>query len=145
MSAGNIEILLALWAASLAPHGDTPPFNTSKQMNDTIDSSTLGHIPWENFSLRYTGVKPDQGPPPSWMQQEYEVWYRDPRELVKNMVANPDFNGEFDYTPFHEYDADGNHRFQDFMSGDWAWKQAVCCFKLFSPSSFAYTLYIARI
>ncbi|KZP25932.1 hypothetical protein FIBSPDRAFT_732975 [Athelia psychrophila] len=124
MSAGNIEILLALWAASLAPHGDTPPFNTSKQMNDTIDSSTLGHIPWENFSLRYTGVKPDQGPPPSWMQQEYEVWYRDPRELVKNMVANPDFNGEFDYTPFHEYDADGNHRFQDFMSGDWAWKQA---------------------
>ncbi|KAF7969588.1 hypothetical protein HWV62_26903 [Athelia sp. TMB] len=58
------------------------------------------------------------------MTQDFEVWYRDPRELIKNLLSNPDFDGEFDYSPFHEYDGDGNHHFQDFMSGDWAWHQA---------------------
>jgi hypothetical protein len=59
------------------------------------------------------------------MDGEYEVWFRNPKELVQNMLANPDFNGEFDCSPFHEYDSKNNHRFYNFMSGDWAWKQAV--------------------
>jgi hypothetical protein len=54
-----------------------------------------------------------------------EVWFRDPRSLVRNLLSNPGFDKEFDYAPFQEYDHKGNHQFQDFMSGDWAWKQAV--------------------
>ena len=27
--------------------------------------------------------------------------------------------------PYQEYSADGQHCFEDFMLGDWAWKQAV--------------------
>jgi hypothetical protein len=38
---------------------------------------------------------------------------------------NADFNGEIDISPFQEYDADNNHRYQNFMSGNWVWKQAV--------------------
>jgi hypothetical protein len=41
------------------------------------------------------------------------------------MLSNPDFDDEFDCTPYHEYDTDGNHRFHNFMSGDWVWEQAV--------------------
>lgn len=59
------------------------------------------------------------------MDAEYDVWFRDPRNLLHNLIANPDFQDEFDYAPYHEY-VDGQHIFEDFMSGDWAWTQAVC-------------------
>ena len=60
------------------------------------------------------------------MTAEFDMWFRDPRSLVHNLLSNPDFDKEFDYSPLQEYDLDGNHRYQDFMSGDWAWKQAAC-------------------
>ena len=41
------------------------------------------------------------------------------------MLSNPDFEGKIDYAPVQEYDSKGAHRFQNFMSGNWAWKQAV--------------------
>lgn len=127
MSGGDIDVLLALWAASLARHGDNPPFQSHGHLYDMIDASPLGDVPWESFSLTYNGAIP-AGQVPSWMNSEFDVWFRDPRQIVQNLLSNPDFDGEFDYAPFHEYDTDGNHRFQNFMSGDWAWKQAVNLF-----------------
>ena len=43
------------------------------------------------------------------MEAEHEVWFRDPRLLVHNILANAEFNGEIDISPFQEYDADDNH------------------------------------
>ncbi|KIM67665.1 hypothetical protein SCLCIDRAFT_20711 [Scleroderma citrinum Foug A] len=41
------------------------------------------------------------------------------------MLANPDFADDMDYQPFREYDTKTSTRhWQDFMSGDWAWRQA---------------------
>jgi len=124
MSAGHIDILLALWATSLAPHGDEPPFESHTHMYDTIDNSPLGDVPWQTFSCKYNGVRPARDAP-SWMDSEFDVWFRDARTLVQNILANPDFKDEIHYGPFQEYDNNGNRRFQDFMSGDWAFKQAV--------------------
>jgi hypothetical protein len=124
MSAGDVNALLKLWEASLAAHSETPPFESNNDLHATIDSTPLGDVPWESFSLHYNGQLP-QGEIPAWMTSVYDVWYRDPRTVIHNLLSNPDFDGEFDYAPFQEYDADGNHRFCDFMSGDWAWKQAV--------------------
>jgi hypothetical protein len=124
MSASDIDCLLNLWAASLAEHGKPPPFASHKDLYDTIDSTPHGDVQWENFSLRYNSNLPE-GDAPSWMTSEFDVWFRDPRTLVQNLLSNPDFDKEFDYAPLQEYDMEGNHRFQDFMSGDWAWKQAV--------------------
>jgi hypothetical protein len=59
------------------------------------------------------------------MEAKYEVWFRDPLLVVRNMLANPDFDGEIDYAPFKEFNDDGKRGFQDFISGDWAWRQAV--------------------
>jgi len=59
------------------------------------------------------------------MMAQHEVWFWDPLMLVHNMLSNPDFKDEFDYAPFQEYDGPDNHWFQDFMSGNWAWKQCV--------------------
>lgn len=128
MSAPDIDFLLGLWAASLAPHGANPPFRNHRELYDIIDSIEAGNVPlWKSFKLYYTGERPDSDIP-SWMEGEYDICYRDPRQLIHNLISNPDFDGEFDYVPFHEY-VDEKHRFKDFMSGDWAWKQAVCtCF-----------------
>ncbi|KAG1859730.1 hypothetical protein F4604DRAFT_1684671 [Suillus subluteus] len=39
---------------------------------------------------------------PSWMDDEYDVWYRDPRLMAHNMLANPTYKKEIDYTPFQQ-------------------------------------------
>lgn len=124
MSAGDINTLLDFWAASLTVHGDEPPFSNTKDLHNVIDSTPLGDVPWESFSIQYNGTQPASDVP-SWMQAEYDVWFRDPRSIVQNMLSNPDFKSEFDYAPFQEYDGDGIHRFRDLMSGNWAWQQAV--------------------
>jgi len=52
------------------------------------------------------------------------------------MLASSEFADEMDYVPYQEYDASNDQRrWQDFMSGDWAWEQAVC-----SPSCFVMNL-----
>jgi Plavaka transposase len=130
MSAGDINFILGLWAASLAVHNDKPPFSNAKDLYNTIDSTPLGDVPWQTFSLQHNGTKPTSDVP-SWMQAEYDVWFRDPKALVQNMLSNPDFKSDFDYAPFQEYTADGTHRFRDFMSGNWAWQQAVSSHFLF--------------
>ncbi|KAF8488764.1 hypothetical protein F5888DRAFT_1796301 [Russula emetica] len=123
MSAGHIDTLLNLWAASLLGHGDEPPFSNHTKLYDTIDSTPLGDVPWEAFNLKYGDTLPENEVP-AWMTSEYVVWFRDPHFVIRNVLSNPDFEGEFDYAPYQEYDVSGNHRFQDFMSGNWAWKQA---------------------
>ena len=129
MSAGNIDFILSLWAASLAPHNDEAPFSKATQMYDTIDETPLGDVPWQSFTLQFNGTRPAVEVP-SWMDTDYDVWFRDPRVLIHNLLSNPDFKDEIDLAPFQEHSSDGAHRFQNFMSGLWAWKQAVglrCC------------------
>jgi hypothetical protein len=124
MSAGDINCLLAFWAASLTVHNAGPPFKNASHMYKTIDSTPLGDIPWETFSLRRSGTQPEVDVP-SWMEADYEVSFRNPRALVHNMLSNPDFKSDFDFAPLQERTADGTHRFCNLMSGNWAWKQAV--------------------
>ena len=67
--------------------------------------------------------------PPSWMSQEYDVWFRDPRLMVHKILGNHSFAGKIDLRPFQEYTTDDQTRqYKDFMSGNWAWDQAVCLF-----------------
>ena len=124
MSASDINTLLDMWAASLIEAGKRPLFSDYKQMYQTIDNTELGDVKWQSFAVKYTG---DQGPDPApWMNDHYDVWFRDPHEVVCNMLANPEFADDMDYRPFREYDAKTSTRhWQDFMLGDWAWRQAV--------------------
>jgi Plavaka transposase len=125
MSGGDINFVLNLWAASLAAHDDTPPFTSCADMYETIDSTSIGNIPWKSAALQYDGIQPDDAVP-SWMTTKYDVWFQNARLLVHNIIANPDFkSSEIDYAPLQEYSGEGIHRFHNFMSGDWCWKQAV--------------------
>jgi len=79
-----------------------------------------------SFSLSYGGELPKTGPIPTWMTTPSEIWYRDPHQLIHDIVGSPDFQDEIDYVPYHEYVGHrNNHQFHDFFSGDWVWKQAV--------------------
>ncbi|KAG2108355.1 uncharacterized protein F5147DRAFT_773568 [Suillus discolor] len=124
MSTGDINILLDLWAATLLKHNDKPPFADCHDLHKTIDSTPVGDVKWQSFKVQYTGEKPAHDVPP-WMDQSHDVWYRDPHEVIQNMLANPDYATEMDYQPYREFSTDDNTRqWQDFMSGDWAWNQA---------------------
>jgi hypothetical protein len=90
MSGGHIDELLSLWAATLVEHGADPPFKSHGDLYSTIDATPLGDCPWQSVTLHYNGERPENNVP-SWMTSDYDVWFRDPRTLLENMVSNPDF------------------------------------------------------
>lgn len=119
MSGASIDLLSQLWRASIVNHGVPPEDINLYQRNSsllaTIDSTPVGDVCWQGFTMSYDGPRPLNAPP-EWMTTTHDIWYRDPRELVRNILANRDFDGEFD--------AKKRRRWRDFMSGDWAWKEA---------------------
>ena len=127
LSAAGIDVLLDLWHSSFIQHGIADggaPFLNHSELYNTIDSTPLGDVPWQSFSLSYDGPLPEDNIP-VWMTDKFEVWFQDPHLIVANILANPDFASEFDFIPFQKFDAKGNQIWQDFMSGSWAWTQAV--------------------
>ena len=147
MSQGNINRLLELWALSLLKHGGAAPFDTYKHIYDRIDAieegkpfyfcdiwcllliwnwNWKGGAPWKCFKTSFSETVDDTEP--NWKRQEYDVWYRDPEVVARNMLVNPDFDNEFDIAPFVELDKNGTRRRSDFMSGDFSWRQCVSSF-----------------
>ncbi|KAF8547627.1 hypothetical protein OG21DRAFT_1527023 [Imleria badia] len=115
MSAKQINGLIDIWAATLLksdpsnPQRKMPPFTSTKHLYKVIDNTPLaGHQPLSNRL--------------PWMDQTFDVWFRDPLTCIRDMLANLDFKDYFDYAPYWEYCVDNDkQRYQDFMSGDWAW------------------------
>lgn len=107
----------------MAKHDDLGPFASYDHMYATIDATRLGDAPWKCLS---TGFRGDiSGNPPTWKLDEYEVWYRDPDVVIRNMLDNPDFNGQFDYAPYIHTNKSGERSWSDFMSGNFSWRHAV--------------------
>ncbi|KAF8431063.1 hypothetical protein L210DRAFT_3614552 [Boletus edulis BED1] len=129
MSARQIDALMDIWAATLLESDlqrktRMPPFANAKHLYDTIDNTPLAGTKWSTFSIKYSGNQPSPNRLP-WMDQTFNVWFRDPLVCLHNMLANPDFKDSFDYAPYQEHCVDNNERqYQDFMSGDWAWLHA---------------------
>lgn len=123
MSNRNVDTLMELWAAEAIQDGRDAPFEGHEDLLETIDCITHGDAPWDSFEIGYTGTLPANDIP-TWMLEKYQVYHRDPREVVKNILSNRDFDGDFDYAPYREF-RDNDRRWSDFMSGNWCWKQAV--------------------
>ena len=90
----------------------------------TIDATSLGDTPWNHFNLNYLGEQNENRP--SWQMDNFTVWFCNPLTVIHNLLFNSDFDGGFDYSPFQECDKDNNHQYENFMSRNWCWKQAVC-------------------
>ena len=119
-----------MWAESLAVHGDKPPFRNHEELYSAIDAISVGSAPWKSHTFTYEGEKLPCNAP-KWMTGEYTIFYRDPHKLFINMLGNPDFAKNVDYAPLRQYNGEGIRQYENFMSGDWAWKQAVSSSLLF--------------
>ena len=119
---------LDLWAAAKldALKSDTcepVPWSNADDMYDTIDEIQDGDAPFETVNFRYNGPMPPN--PPSWMTATYELNVRNARTVVRDQLANEDFNGSFNTTPYQQFTANGERIWSDLHSGDWSWRQAV--------------------
>jgi Plavaka transposase len=121
MSKGNIDNLFKICLP-----GQTP-FSNANELYAAIDGLTVGGVPWQSFSVQYKGTHGDNGdaPRPKWMSDIHEVFYRDPRLVVHEILANPDFKDDMDFALYCVFDKDGVRTYQHLMSGNWAWEQAV--------------------
>ncbi|KAF7303447.1 hypothetical protein MIND_00573500 [Mycena indigotica] len=120
MSGDSIDQLAQFMAAL---YKDDPYFNNHHHLYAMIDEIQQGDIPWQSFSVQYTGPRPETGETPSWMTQTYEVWFRSPLAIFERQLANPEFRDELDWAPKRVFKND-NRQFTDLMSGNWAWRQA---------------------
>jgi hypothetical protein len=127
MPGTNIDELMQIWAIiDSNGDGDDPPFADHEDLYDTIDATTQGDVPWQSFSVTYTGELPEGGNTiPPWMLASYDVWFRDPRLVLQNQLQNPDYRDEFDYAPFQKFNDNGEREWKNFMSANWAYQQAV--------------------
>lgn len=123
MSKSNINDLLHVLKTRATREGGTVPFKNCDNLHSAIDSITEGEVPWNSFSVQYNGPRPEMNVP-QWMDEKYQVYYRNPHEVVKSMLMNKAFDGNFDYTPYRQYE-NGQRVWRDFMSGNFGWKQAV--------------------
>ncbi|KAJ7110763.1 hypothetical protein C8R43DRAFT_1091601 [Mycena crocata] len=122
LSAGEIDELMQNWAARPQSEGD-PPFADHEDLYATIDSTAIGHVPWQSFEVMYDKpLAPGETTP--WKTRAYTVHFRDPRLVLRNQLANPDFKFEMDFAPKRVFAADGSREYEDLMSRNWAWRQA---------------------
>jgi Plavaka transposase len=124
MPGTEIDELMQIWANMLAD-GQDPPFADHDDLCNIIDATILGDVPWRSFLITYSGENPEDGNIPPWMLKEYNIWFRDPKVVLQNQLANPDFKGEFDYAPYQKFDNNGEREWKDFMSANWSYQQAM--------------------
>lgn len=138
MSGNRIDELMEIWAYhQTTQYGDDetpPPFANARDLYNVIDATELGDVPWQAFAVKYSGEIPQD--PPNWMSASYEVWFRDPLAVMEDQIGNRDFAKEIDYAPKQVFSMGSKRQFSDFMSGNWAWNQAVRC-----SGCFMYTLH----
>ncbi|KAI6045356.1 hypothetical protein EDC04DRAFT_2865429 [Pisolithus marmoratus] len=140
-------MLLEIWATSLIKLGSNPLFANHMDLYHVIDSMSVGAVKWENFKITYkckcqdgqnadeqdelielAGLGGQDGqdePDAPWMFNVYDVWYRDPCQVIHNLLGCTNIKDEMDFIPYQEFDAMNKQRhWEDFMLGDWAWEEA---------------------
>ncbi|KAJ7099636.1 hypothetical protein C8R43DRAFT_1092365 [Mycena crocata] len=122
MSAGEIDELMQNWAARPESVGD-PLFADHDDLYATIDATEIGHVPRESFKVTYNQPIPPGDTTP-WKPKAYTVHFRDPHKVLQTQLANPDFKLEMDFAPKRVFGKGGGRKYQDFMSGNWVWRQA---------------------
>ncbi|KAH9040802.1 hypothetical protein EDB85DRAFT_2072152 [Lactarius pseudohatsudake] len=130
MSASNINELFDFWALSVEKHDIAAPYDSHRTLYATIDTIQDSDAPWQCLSVNAASDNSDiLEHAPSWKREEYEVWYRDPDVVIRNLLDNPDFASQFDTAPYIMTDTQGERRFTDFMSGHFAWRRSTMIYE----------------
>lgn len=122
MAGSKISDLMDIWAAyqqSLgldATHG--PPFSSSQDLYNTIDSTEIGGVAWQAFAVQFDGEISDGAETAPWKRKSYEVWFRDPLKIAEAQIANKEYAREMDYAPKRMFSSTQKRQYSDFMSGN---------------------------
>ena len=122
-SESKINKGLDLWAASVVKFGGAAMWKSAAELYKTIDTIQHGNAPWKTYSFHYKGPLPPT--PPLWMMRTYELCTRNTHQVLQQQFTNPNFKDKINYTPYMQFNQAGKRVWSNFMSGDWAWKQAV--------------------
>ena len=136
-SQSDILTGLDLWHATVIKHGsDTDvPWRNAHDLYKTINSIQAGVAPWKTYTFSYSGPKPPTLP--QWMEDIYELNTQDVLVVLEQQLATTEFDRQFEYTPYQEFNAQGDRVYSNFMSGHWAFCEAV---RLLLNHSQIYTL-----
>ncbi|KAF8898189.1 hypothetical protein CPB85DRAFT_1257048 [Mucidula mucida] len=93
------------------------PFANNKDLLTTIDDIPHGDIPWQGFAVNYTGKVPENVP--AWMTATYDLWFRNPLQLLEAQLGNADFANKMDYAPKQILDKNKHRQYSDLMLGNW--------------------------
>jgi hypothetical protein len=127
----DINQAMQNWAKrSMAMSGvDSSPFRNHADMLRAIDAIKAGQASWGLFDAGYTGHINDTSP--GYLRDRWTVHTCDMRKAAHMLMANPEYDGHFDYTARQEFvpapDQPGvwQRQFSDVMSGEWAWNESV--------------------
>ncbi|KAH8979524.1 hypothetical protein EDB86DRAFT_3067015 [Lactarius hatsudake] len=128
-SAADVQQGLDLWRATVLMYQADPdscdgvPWKSATEMYGTIDSIPVGGVSWTTYQLSYSGPQPT-GTLPQWMQEMYELNVRDVLSVFEEQLALKEFDGDFEYTPYEEYNEMGSCVYSNLMSGIWAFHEA---------------------
>jgi hypothetical protein len=123
MSGANINDLMEIWSAMHPQEGS--PFSSHQDLYERIDSIEDGDVSWQSITIKHPNASQNTSNIPAWQLQDYDVWFCDPRAVIKSILSNPNFKDGFDNAPYSVYDENHKRTRGNFMSGDWAWKQCV--------------------
>lgn len=75
--------------------------------------------------VRMTGDR--VGPTNTPMEEELELWRRDPVECVQELIGNPAFLESMSFAPETVYEDEGGKTrvFDEMWTGDWWWEMQV--------------------
>lgn len=99
------------------------PWSSADELYATIDAIQEGDAPWKTISFKYNGPLPNN--PPKWMLETYDLCTRDSRLLLHQQLATADFVDQINYTPYRQFQANGDRVWSNLLSADWSWSQAV--------------------
>ncbi|KAF8266445.1 hypothetical protein EI94DRAFT_1772091 [Lactarius quietus] len=121
MSAGKIDRLMEVLAA-LYPEC-APSIGNHMDLYRLTDNIPQGDIAWNSFSVQYNhDLLNINAPRLPWMDQTYEVWFRNPLDVLENQICNPDFRHKMDCSPKRIF-YKGKRQYENLMSENWAWEQ----------------------
>ncbi|KIL58007.1 hypothetical protein M378DRAFT_15867 [Amanita muscaria Koide BX008] len=125
MPEDQIDDLLQIWARTLTPDSNSL-FLSARDLYSTLDAIDLGEICWQSFSISFQPTDEVlEATDAPWKSKAWDIWYRDPREVLKAQLSNRDFANEMDFASKIVVDREKRtRRYQDFMSGEWAWEQS---------------------
>ncbi|KAF8460137.1 hypothetical protein DFH94DRAFT_641146, partial [Russula ochroleuca] len=101
------------------------PFASAQDLYDKINSTEIGDVSWQAFSVQYDGDIPNNSAVLCWKMESYDTWFRNPLKIAEAQLGNIDFAHEIDFGLKQVFSSRADRcQYSDFMSGNWAWQQA---------------------